>query len=357
MISSKFPVSGRARKPLLTSLVSLLAAIGLTGAFAASATANPISSGETSVTLRPAVAKVLKKNGVSVAPVKPASVKKGAVSFPVTGGQLDPATAKGQIRHSGGLKFSAGKRSLVARSFTIRTAAGILSGKVGKATVPLFRVDLKKAKVSRAGLGVKVRGAVLSLTGASAGALNKTFKVRLFKPGLVIGTAATTVNFASVKLAAQGSTDLTLDPDTADALTSLGVAAAPIGPASALPSGALSFPITGGNANTSTFAGSIGHSGGISLTAGSTTVELTDFRINVDADPDLTAMVGGQRVSILSLDLSSLEAAVKGRKISLKNVKASLTAAAANALNAAFEVNAFTEGLVLGTANVNAVAR
>ena len=213
MISSKFPVSGRARKPLLTSLVSLLAAIGLTGAFAASATANPISSGETSVTLRPAVAKVLKKNGVSVAPVKPASVKKGAVSFPVTGGQLDPATAKGQIRHSGGLKFSAGKLSLVARSFTIRTAAGILSGKVGKATVPLFRVDLKKAKVSRAGLGVKVRGAVLSLTGASAGALNKTFKVRLFKPGLVIGTAATTVNFASVKLAAQGSTDLTLDPD------------------------------------------------------------------------------------------------------------------------------------------------
>lgn len=357
MIASSFPRAGRVRKPFLTAFISLFAILGLAGASAGTASANPIKSGQTSVTLRPAVAKVLKQNGVAVAPVKPAKVKSGAVVFPVTGGQLDPATAKGQIRHSGGLRFSAGKRSLVARSFTIGTAAGILTGKVGKATVPLFKVDLSKAKVTRAGLGVKVRGAVLSLTGASAGALNKTFKVKLFKPGLVIGNAAVTVNFAKVKLAAKGSTDLTLDPGTAEALTSLGVTAAPIGPATALPSGALSFPITGGLADTSSFAGRIGHSGGISLTAGSTTVELTDFTINVDGDPDLTAKVGDARVSILSLDLSNLEAGVKGQKITLANVTAKLTAAAADALNAAFGVSAFTEGLVLGTATVNAVAR
>lgn len=356
MISSSFPVSGRVRRSFLTAFVSLFAAAGLF-ASAAPAGANPISSGETAVSLRPAVAKVLKQNGVSVAPVKPASVKKGRVVFPVTGGKLDPVSAKGQIRHSGGLRFSAGKRSLVARSFTIRTAQGVLTGKVGKATVRLFKVDLKKAKVSRPGLGVTVRGAVLSLTGASASALNKTFRVRIFRPGLVIGTAAVKVDFAKVKLAAKGSTDLTPDPDAAEALTSLGVTAGPIGPATALPSGALSFPITGGSADTSTFAGSIGHSGGISLTAGSTTVELTNFRINVDADPDLTAMVGGQRVSILSLDLGSLKAKVKGQQITLANVKAKLTAAAAAALNDAFEVNAFSEGLLLGTAKVNAIAR
>lgn len=356
MISSSFPVAGRARRAFLAAFVSLIAAAGLF-ACASPAAANPVSSGETAVTLRPAVAKVLKQNGVSVVPVRPAKVVKGAVVFPVTGGQLDPLTAMGQIRHSGGLKFGAGKSSLVARSFSIRTAAGILTGKVGKKTVRLFKVDLGKAKVSRSGLGVSVRGAVLSLTGASAAALNKTFKVRIFKSGLVIGTAAVKVNFAKVKLAAKGSTDLTLDPETAKALTSLGVTPAPIGPAKALASGAISFPITGGSANTSSFAGSIGHRGGISLTAGSTTVALTDFRINVDAEPDLTALVGGQRVSILSLDLSSLKASVKRQKITLAGVKAKLTATAAAALNDAFKVNAFSEGLLLGTARVNAVAR
>lgn len=357
MISSSFPASPTRRGRLVAAALSLFAMFGLGAALAPSASANPIGSGETAVKLRPAVAKLLTKNGVKVAPVKPAKVKSGAVVFPVTGGNLDPISAVGQIKHSGGLKFSAGKRSLVARNFTIRTKAGILSGKVGGATVNLFKVDLKKAKITRPGLAVKVRGAVLSLTGASAAALNKTFKVRLFKPGLVIGTAVVNVVPSEVRLAASGGTDLTLNPGTAQALTDLGVAAAPIGPAEALPSGAIRFPITGGRASTTTFAGAIRHSGGISLTAGPTTVELTDFTINVDADPDLTALVGGQRVSILSLDLTNLEASVTGRKIKLANVSADLTAAAAGALNAAFGVSAFTEGLNLGTASVNAVAR
>ncbi len=85
-------------------------------------------------------------------------------------------------------------------------------------------------------------------------------------------------------------------------------------------------------------------------------MELTSFTINVDAAPDLTALVGGERVSILSLDLSGLTSSVKGRRVTLGGVKASLTAAAAGALNGAFGVTAFTEGLVLGTATVSAQA-
>lgn len=352
MISSRFPLT----RPRLGALVlGLLAALALASAPAAQA--NPIGGGETAVKLRPAVAKLLAANGVKVAPLAPAKVRGGAVVFPATGGNLDPATGAGNIRHSGGLRFKAGKIALAARSFTIRTGAGILTGKVGGKTVNLFKVDLKKAKITRPGLGLKVTGARLSLTRVAAAALNQTFKVRLFKAGLQVGTATVKVTPSKVRLAASGSTDLTLDPGTAQALTGLGVTAAPIGPAEALPSGALSFPITGGMADTASFAGQVRHSGGISLTAGSTTVELTEFTINVDAEPDLTAMVGGQRVSILNLDLSSLEASVKGRKITLGNVKTNLTKAAADALNAAFGVSAFTEGLTLGTAKVNALAR
>ncbi|MGA7398053.1 MAG: HtaA domain-containing protein, partial [Solirubrobacterales bacterium] len=206
------------------------------------------------------------------------------------------------------------------------------------------------------GLGIKVSKVGVALTGKAAGALNQTFHVNLFKAGLRLGHAVVVAQPKSVGLESEGSTDLTLDPSTAEALTSLGVAVAPVGPASVTQAGAIAFPITGGRANTSTFAGSIAHSGGISLSAGSTVVELTDFRIKVDQTPDLTAKLGDQRVSILDLDLSALEASVTGRKITLANATATLTAGAAAALNSAFGTTAFTEGLVLGNANVNAVA-
>ncbi|MGK2956286.1 MAG: hypothetical protein ACSLFI_11540 [Solirubrobacterales bacterium] len=332
-------------------------ALALLGVGASGAQAEKIAGGTTKLKVDKPVAKVLKRNGVSLAPVKPAKVMGGGVVFPITGGDLNLKTAAGTLRHSGGLRFAAGGKKLVATSFVVKTGKGnVLSGKVGGSRVNLLKLNLSKAKVKRNGLGLTVSKVGASLTGTAAKALNATFGVKLFKKGLRLGHVAVDAVPESVALAASGSTDLALDPGTARALTDLGVAAAPIGGATALPSGELSFPITGGKANTSTFAGAVRHSGGFSLTAGSTVVELTNFTINVDGQPDLTALIGGTRVSILSLDLSELEADVSGRRITLGNVTAKLTAAAADALNGAFGVAAFTEGLVLGKATVNAVA-
>jgi hypothetical protein len=91
-----------------------------------------------------------------------------------------------------------------------------------------------------------------------------------------------------------GATTVTLDPGAAAALQSLGVTAAPIG------SDSLSFSITGGTLDARTFAGTITHSGGIALSKGATSVALTDFQIGIDDTPELTALVGGMRVPILS---------------------------------------------------------
>ncbi len=162
------------------------------------------------------------------------------------------------------------------------------------------------------------------LSGQAAKALNAAFDTHLFSKGLPIGSVTVRAVPAQVELAG-GATTLALDSGAAAALTSLGVTAAPVDPASA-GSGGLSFPITGGKLNAKTFAGSVPHSGGISLSKGSTVVELTSFTINIDSDPDLTALVGGQRVSILNLDLSQLDAQVKGRRITLGGVRATLTA-------------------------------
>lgn len=72
-----------------------------------------------------------------------------------------------------------------------------------------------------------------------------------------------------------GATTLTLDPGTVAALTGLGVTPAPIAPATAVGTD-LAFPITNGPF-AALLSGTIKHGGGISLTAGATTVKLERF--------------------------------------------------------------------------------
>ncbi len=330
-------------------ITGLTALVALAVLPAAAEAHNPIAGGNTSLKLDGGTAKVLAANGVSVKPLNPAKVKGGSIDFPVTGGEISSSGAKGSIKHSGGLKFEAGGQSLSAKSFVIELGKNKLTAKVGAARVPLLKLDPSKAKIARQGLDTKLSGVKGSLTRAAAEALNATFGVNLFKRGIPIGKTTTLVKPESVRTTG-GDTALTLDPGAAAALTSLGISAAPIDPASANPDGSLAFPITGGKVNATTFAGKIKHSGGISLTDGSTTVELTEFNIQIDDAPDLTALLGPDRVSILDLDLSGLDAGVsKGGTITLANVSAALTPGAADALNGAFGTSAFTGGLVLGT--------
>ncbi|MBJ7459248.1 MAG: HtaA domain-containing protein [Thermoleophilaceae bacterium] len=175
----------------------------------------------------------------------------------------------------------------------------------------------------------------------------------LVTAALVPGFAGAKSSGKTLQLKSTGGTTLKLDAGTASALTGLGVSVAPISPAKAGSKG-ITFPITGGKVNSKTLAGNIKHSGGLRLSAGSTVVDLKNFTINIDSKPDLVATVGTARVSILSLDLSKLKNNSSGKNIKLSGVKGSLTQAAADALNGAFGTTAFTKGLVLGVASVNA---
>ncbi|HTU31094.1 MAG TPA: hypothetical protein VMF07_17020 [Solirubrobacteraceae bacterium] len=149
-----------------------------------------------------------------------------------------------------------------------------------------------------------------------------------------------------------GATTLTLAPTTAAALQSLGVAAAPVAPATANPDGSLSFPITD-SLFVAAYTRTITHSGGISLSAGSTTVDLTNFDISLSGAPTLSADVGGSRVTILNLSLAGASVHVCGGQLQIGPVTATLTPAAASALDGAFHVSAFTPGLELGTAVID----
>lgn len=351
-------VSVQPRRGLFTILPALVAAAFVL-ALPAGAGAGPVGGGSTTLSIDKGVGKALSSAGVKVKAVKPATAGKGGLSFPITDGELSTGkAARGHIDHSGGVRFAAGGEAVVLRSFrvVIGKQKAFLVGRAGKAKLTVFTLDLAKAKVSSNGGAKIIKGVGADLSKAAAGALNAAFGTDLFARGLRVGSVRVKATSAVAALAATGATTLALDPGAASALSSLGISAAPIGPATSGSAG-IAFPITGGSVNAKTLAGTVDHSGGLRLSDGGTTVDLRSFTIRIDDAPDLTADVGGSRVSILRLDLSQAQAAVKGKSVRVSGVRALLSADAAAALNAAFGTSAFTAGLLLGTASVDATAR
>ena len=76
-----------------------------------------------------------------------------------------------------------------------------------------------------------------------------------------------------------GDTSVALYPPTVDALVGLGFSFAPVPPATLEALEAV-FPISGGNLS----GGIIDHSGGLGLTKGGVTTDITDFEINLNTD-------------------------------------------------------------------------
>jgi hypothetical protein len=151
-----------------------------------------------------------------------------------------------------------------------------------------------------------------------------------------------------------GKTLLKLDKGTAAALTDAGVTVeatgAAVGPTAKHP--AFAFPIVGGKVDKHPLGGQIVHSGGLSFSAGSKSVVVKRFVIDLDRFV-LTAKVAGtgQRIDLLKLDVPE-GVKVGPERLVLKDVDATLTAQAATALNGAFDTDLFEGGLLIGEATI-----
>ena len=166
-------------------------------------------------------------------------------------------------------------------------------------------------------------------------------------------------------------TQVTLDAGFVEALTTLGLTPGVIGTAT-LTDGVLAFPITGGNVDyydpsesyRPYVQGEIDHMGsGISLTAGDTVVELTDFVI----DPGTSELTGtvtangtevGQDIFIFNLDgstLNPLDEDADGNAV-LEGTTVLVSEDAAGLLNDTFGTDAVTDELVVGIAKITAGA-
>jgi hypothetical protein len=175
------------------------------GATAVRAETGTVESGQTSVKLSAAFAGALASLGVTAGVVDLSRLFGGSVTFPVTGGAVDLATARGEIAHSGGLTLSAGGTEVRLQSFTIdTTSAPVLTGLVvvndglvGR--VPLFDLQLPSGitlplKPSENGK-LRLKDVGVTLTSVAAGALNQIFHVKAFTSGFNIGTANVKVVF------------------------------------------------------------------------------------------------------------------------------------------------------------------
>lgn len=147
-----------------------------------------------------------------------------------------------------------------------------------------------------------------------------------------------------------GSTALRVNPGTAQALADNGVSVAPASEAR-VRDGRLVFPVQGGLLKAKTLAGKVTHSGGITFSAGGKNLTIRDFTINT-RKKQLSAYVdqAGARVPVLKLNLGKAKVKVSKKHVRVGNVKATLTRAAAGALNSYFSTSLFHGGLKIGTA-------
>jgi hypothetical protein len=162
---------------------------------------------------------------------------------------------------------------------------------------------------------------------------------------------------------AGGRTSVELSADFLGALTTLNVTPGRIKPGK-LRGTTVSFPISAGALDLETARGEIHHTGGLTLTAGTTEVQLLNFTIDTSGDQAvLTGVVTANgsfvgRLPLFDLALPALTLPIQpqGNAVVIPNVGVTLSDEAASALNGVFGVTAFAGGFNIGTATVDARA-
>lgn len=171
---------------------------------------------------------------------------------------------------------------------------------------------------------------------------------------------------ASIEALTGETTAIALDKGFTDALASLKLTPGVVGGAELTPEGSLEFPITGGNVTvfepgtvSPYVIGQIQHiDSGLSLTAGETTVELTNLNVDpgvskVYGDVSVNGEVAAQSAFLFDLNGSTLKPLeVQGDQAILQGTEVAISEVAAPLLNDVFQTDAVKPGLLVGIATI-----
>ena len=164
---------------------------------------------DTAVEVDPAVLKAIEGLGVKVAPTGTGKLTMQygpTLDFPITGGNVTvypkgsiTPYVQGTIQHEGsGISFTGAGKTLTVQNFVVDPGTSKLMAQVKEmdnAEVPLFDLDGTDLQITKDEQGrAKLDGTKVKLTPEAAQALNTTFGVQNFMPGMQIGIAHITAN-------------------------------------------------------------------------------------------------------------------------------------------------------------------
>lgn len=380
------PARGRGTMPSVVATIAALVALLAFAPFA-SAASDPLASGTTTITINKGLFKKLKKNGVKVLKVSPASVKGRNVALPVSAGSLDPLTGAGTIEHSGGIKFKHGKRKAVVNTFVLETTTSSLKAKVAGKSMKLATV--KGMTVARNGFGANVSITGLKLTGKAAKQLNKKLgftgkksssnkrasasgsTAPLFKANQSLGSSVSETQPKTVTVLPTGSTELKLSAAALEKLKKVGpppgetegpfaVKLSTVPPTSIISAGpppTLGFPISGGTISPTASAGILQTIGGLKLTQnleavakGVTTLTMANIWIDLGAKTATVEVtienpktpeanlgnLGRSSIADIQLTGATITSNPSSHTVSVQNATATLQAVTAETLNSVF---------------------
>jgi hypothetical protein len=355
---------------LLARVLTALTLVGLLAVPAAGAAGyDPVASGQTTLTLAPSFVSLLKTSGVRLEGTEGAVVHGRTVTFPLSGGKLEPAEAQGTIEHAGQLLFRAGPRRLPLKALQLKTTrrTSPYAAKLGGGQLKLSAGA--RLTSARKGFGTSFRTTGMLLSAKAATRLDKKLHLPgVFAAGQKFASASTAVEPATVGLAPTGKVELTLDPAFAARLGSFFVAVNPIFPAEH--PGAFAFPIGGGVLAPTGSEGLVKTNGGIEfIQVGGGQFFVRDLELEVAGGQALgeyqLVLAGGapgpdQAGPVLGLGTGAFSAEPEARTITETGAQLTLGAAMAQGFDEAFARplgrpdSSFAAGEVLGAVSYTA---
>jgi hypothetical protein len=356
---------GSARSALAAAAALTLLAV-LAFAPLARAAYDPLGSGTTRIVFAKPFLAFLKKDKVKLATTKPARLKAGALTLPVSGGAMDPTTGKGEIDDEGALVFRSARKSVPFKNFTVKTKHSPLTAKVGGGQLKV--ATAAKIASVREDFGTGFSAKKLKLTAKVATRLNKKLRPRApFAAGQVIGFTKSRTQPQTITILATNRATLFPDPAFLAKLDGLFVSLNPIAPAERAPGPTFSFPIVAGGAiapdaslGTLRTGGDVEflqlgagqvfwHEQWLDLGAGANLAE-----VNVQPSPPYPGKLG--QIPILDLGAGAVVADRHARTIAVSGAPLNLNAQTAASFNQAFAQGkeAFRAGEALGSLSFTA---
>jgi hypothetical protein len=347
--------------------IGALVFVLLSSAAPASGAYDPVSNGSTTIVFSYGFGHLLREHEVTIEARRGARVRGDRITLPVSGGRLDPVTAKGVVEHAGAVVFRVGNRRLPMKSLQLKTTQrrSPLSAKFGGGQLRL--AESSQLMTSRAGFGLAATVGKIRLSAKVAVRLDRKLGLRgVFEAGELVGQARTVVEPETSALLPEGSAGLDLAPTFATKLEKLFVAVNPVFPAEH--PGPFTFPIAGreiapdGAAGTVRLAGSLEllQLGGGQIFWVDPYLDLGSGALSAEADLEPSPKLPGKlgRVTLFDLGTGSVVSEPGARTVEVTGAPLTLTADTARYLNQAFapEAPMFAPGELVGTVGFKAQA-